>query len=64
MAPFDLDCRDADYRRDPERPRPHTREQDEQQSAALRLVGADRAAALATLDHHQDTEKRPCPWQQ
>jgi len=53
--PFDLDCRDSDFRRDPERPRPKA--QDEASPRAVRLVGADRTEALATLDHPtKDTE--------
>lgn len=44
MPPFDIDCRDADYRRDPERPRVKAR--DEAQAPAVRLVGAEREAFL------------------
>jgi len=53
--PFDLDCKDADYRRDPERP--SSKAQAEASPRAVRLVGADRTEALAALDHPtKDTE--------
>lgn len=43
--PFDDDNRDADYRRDPERPR--VKVQSEEQPRAMRLVGAEREEFLA-----------------
>jgi hypothetical protein len=45
--PFDIDCRDADYRRDPERPRLKAQLADK--PTAVRLVGADRTEALSGL---------------
>ena len=57
MPPFDLDVRDADFRRDPERLRPNTTDAP---ADAMRLVGAKPAAALASLDArtgHADTRK-------
>jgi hypothetical protein len=46
--PFDLDCRDADYRRDPNRPkRCEQPTEREVEAPAVRLVGPEREGFLA-----------------
>lgn len=50
MPPFDLDCRDADYRRDPARP-PPAKAQDEAEARAVHLVDAKRPETLMGLKY-------------
>ena len=61
FMPFDIDCRDTDYRLDPDRPRTLA-PQDKQQPSPVRLVGADRAEARATIDH-TTKDQETHPWQ-
>jgi len=48
--PFDLDCRDADYRRDPDRPK-KCEQSGELDEGPVRLVGPEREAFLGALDN-------------
>lgn len=69
--PFDLDCRDADYRRDPNRPQlqPKTAingsgtECSRVAERAVRLVGPEREAFIKGTDQPSDCPLRmrtPC----
>jgi hypothetical protein len=55
--PFDLDVRDSDYRRDPERPFRRPERQSSPGAYAVRLVGAERPEALDTINANQDRRR-------
>jgi len=54
--PFDIDCRDADYRRDPERP--SAKACLGERSPAVRLVGADRPESLQENKNELHTQQQ------